>query len=212
MASGTEGQSTGDYAREILPEVQRFPSSKIIDALLPIPAQRHPRLNPSSTSRLYTSRIQNLAACLIQISGDEAREPCGRCKNRKGLWLLCVVSSVPIVRAATRGACANCYYNGKARGCEMQTAGGSPEERPVNIAWTARTPLWTVFSYRRCPCACYLTTLVKWPTPCIFAGTQRATTHRKTPPGRTGNRKADFTPSRSNKVPETVKRRNRSRP
>jgi hypothetical protein len=54
---------------------------------------------------------------LLQCGGQEVSEACTRCQEGQGFWTQCVVPNDWATSWITRGACANCYMDGKRGMC-----------------------------------------------------------------------------------------------
>lgn len=81
---------------------------------------------------------QNLAALIMQITGDKVEQPCSRCRDGgDGPFAQCVVMSRNALEGAKNEfpACGNCTYDGRDSSCECVTARmRKPQPRSVREA------------------------------------------------------------------------------
>ncbi|KAI4861327.1 hypothetical protein F4820DRAFT_433980 [Hypoxylon rubiginosum] len=112
------------YRDKITPAMHSsIPQSKslVTQSLLRLPARNTLRHNPkyASSRKGFKGSLQlNINAALLQASGTRKshRAKCQNCTEGKGFWDSCVVASWDM-EYDLQGACANCYYNGKAIRC-----------------------------------------------------------------------------------------------
>jgi hypothetical protein len=97
-----------------------------------LPIRRDCHKNDNHPNNFTFKRYENIVAMKIQLTGDLAPKKCMNCARGGGLWKECVITTLPTIQVSTKGACANCYYNGSGRRCSLR--------RPNNHRRATRDP------------------------------------------------------------------------
>ncbi len=97
------------------------PSNTAVKELLMLPKQRDVEYNNHRRATHFAEEAsRDVAALVMQVVGDEAAEPCSRCRQGKGPFAGCVL--VPDIARHTKKrypCCANCLYRGKKLYCSL---------------------------------------------------------------------------------------------
>jgi hypothetical protein len=111
------------YIQQHLVSVRNMPENPAIRHLLSLPRQRDVKYN---TQRRRTDFVEtgsrDIAAMIIQVTGDEVSDVCKRCRQGKGPFEGCVV----VPHAAHEDTkerypcCGNCLYGGKKLHCTLR--------------------------------------------------------------------------------------------
>ncbi|KAK4126455.1 hypothetical protein N657DRAFT_615213 [Parathielavia appendiculata] len=121
-----------------------IPSSRVIRHLLTLPRRREIQFNTHRRrSGFVEGKNEDIAAVIVQVTGDEVSSPCSRCRKGKGLFKGCVV--VPEQahpKAKTRyPCCGNCLYKGKRSSCSLLKWVGERDTRATTtLAADDQTP------------------------------------------------------------------------
>ena len=126
-----EPNSTSDpsglwkYIQPRLAYTVDIPSTGFVSELLVLPKRRDVENNPhwqSRSGRFNEKTPRDVAAMVIQVTGDEAPEACTRCRDAKGPFQGCVVISTEAYPEAQSRylSCANCLYRGTQTFCSLK--------------------------------------------------------------------------------------------
>ncbi|KAK3378721.1 hypothetical protein B0T24DRAFT_520959 [Lasiosphaeria ovina] len=112
-----------EYLRPYLTHTRDIPDGDCVRELLQMPQLRDLNLNPYRAPLEYGERsARDVAAMIIQVTGEEVVKNCKRCRDGKGPFSSCVV----IARKADGEArlqyisCANCLYHGQSTYCSIK--------------------------------------------------------------------------------------------
>jgi len=123
-----------------------IPAKGYVHKLLELPRVRNLEWNPTwlATHPFNDTNPRDISALIIQVTGEHAPNPCGRCRTGKGPFASCVMISAKASSAplTTVWSCANCFYHfgqtycthrdwGKARAERILSARG--EGPPPNV-------------------------------------------------------------------------------
>lgn len=108
------------YIQPHLITTTSMPKAPVIRHLLAVPRQRDLQYNLRGT-RFYEMGFRDIAAMLIQITGDVPPDSCTRCRKGKGPFQGCVVmpQSAHLEAKERYPCCANCVYGGKKLHCSL---------------------------------------------------------------------------------------------
>lgn len=109
-----------NYIRPFLQNTTEIPKGGAIKELLTLPQRRQLVMNPS-WGKFRESESRDIAAMLIQVTGEEVPGACNRCREGRGPFKGCVVaakSTHPAVKARYP-CCGNCVYQGKKFHCSL---------------------------------------------------------------------------------------------
>ena len=112
--------------RRVLPPGFNTRKYKLLYSLRNAPVVRDLQSNDATRAGFTTNKSENLVALFIQLSGEEASKRCLACAQLKGVWAQCVITSDDLLQRSTKGACANCYYNGQASRCSFRPVASGP--------------------------------------------------------------------------------------
>ncbi|KAJ9131973.1 hypothetical protein NKR19_g9447 [Coniochaeta hoffmannii] len=103
------------YRMGYFPASERFPSAVTAGRFrsAPLRPQRTLDKNPLTRRSWHPKKPANWCAVLLQCGGQEVSDACTRCAEDQGMWTQCVVPNDWATSWITRGACANCYMDGK---------------------------------------------------------------------------------------------------
>lgn len=109
------------YIQPFLHDTTEVPESHTVKQLLALPRRRDLVMSPHSSAKFRELDSRDIAALLIQVTGEEALDICSRCKERKGPFQGCVVMahSAPSEVKARYPCCGNCVYQGKKFRCSL---------------------------------------------------------------------------------------------
>jgi hypothetical protein len=101
------------------PANERFPNAVTANRFraAPLRPQRTLEKNPLTRRSWHPKKPANWCAVLLQCGGQEVSDACTRCVAGQGFWKECVVPNDWATSWITRGACANCYMDGKRANC-----------------------------------------------------------------------------------------------
>ncbi|PFH59024.1 hypothetical protein XA68_12904 [Ophiocordyceps unilateralis] len=85
--------------------------------MLELEPRREVRYRSDKKPKMNFKRKENCEAMLLYLTGEEADEPCERCKDGRGPFIGCV--RIPGI---CLGACSNCVYNSSASYCCFHTS------------------------------------------------------------------------------------------
>ncbi|KAK3905967.1 hypothetical protein C8A05DRAFT_30204 [Staphylotrichum tortipilum] len=109
------------YVQSHLVSTTERPTNMAVRELLMLPRRRDIQFNWHSRARPFSEEAsRDVAALIIQVVGDEAPEPCTRCRHRKGPFEECI--NVPELARHTKKrypCCGNCLYKGKKLLCSL---------------------------------------------------------------------------------------------
>ncbi|KAH8912117.1 hypothetical protein BR93DRAFT_61668 [Coniochaeta sp. PMI_546] len=107
------------YRMGYFPANERFPNAVTANRFraAPLRPQRTLDKNPLTRRSWHPKRPANWCAVLLQCGGQEVSDACTRCVEGQGMWTQCVVPNDWATSWITRGACANCYMDGKRANC-----------------------------------------------------------------------------------------------
>lgn len=124
IPSKLDGVAESNWKRIVHPHLKNtslspIPQTGHVPQLLPLPQVRKLIFNPHFPSGYAESRIQDISALIIQITGEKASTPCTRCRKGKGPFSGCVVISpnAPLQSRCRITSCANCFYKGNQVRC-----------------------------------------------------------------------------------------------
>ena len=120
MAQGSEEAELWAYIQPHLITTTSMPKATVIRQLLAVPRQRELQYNLRGT-RFYETSYRDIAAMLIQVTGDVPPDSCTRCRKGKGPFQGCVIMSQSAHLEAKERypCCANCAYGGKKGHCSL---------------------------------------------------------------------------------------------
>jgi hypothetical protein len=120
IAKGSGEAELWAYIQPHLITTTSMPKASVIRQLLALPRQRELQYNPRGT-RFYETSYRDIAAMLIQVTGDVPPESCKRCRKGKGPFQGCVVMSQSAHLEAKERypCCGNCAYGGKKSHCSL---------------------------------------------------------------------------------------------
>ena len=100
-----------------------IPNKGRVPELLNLPRRRSLKMNPARAHRGFREKsARDIAAMVIQLTGEKPPDICTRCRDGKGLFKQCIV----IDRESNRDAksryvsCANCLYRGNQTYCSLK--------------------------------------------------------------------------------------------
>jgi hypothetical protein len=107
------------YRMGYFPANERFPDAATATRFraAPLRPQRALEKNPLTRRSWHPKKPANWCAVLLQCGGQEVSDLCTRCVEGQGFWRQCVVPNDWATSWITRGACANCYMDGKRSMC-----------------------------------------------------------------------------------------------
>jgi len=107
------------YRMGYFPASERFPSAVTAGRFrsAPLRPQRTLDKNPLTRRSWHPKKPANWCAVLLQCGGQEVSDACTRCAEGQGMWTQCVVPNDWATSWITRGACANCYMDGRRASC-----------------------------------------------------------------------------------------------
>lgn len=107
------------YRMGYFPANERFPNATTASRFraAPLRPQRTLEKNPLTRRSWHPKQPANWCAVLLQCGGQEVSDACTRCVDGQGFWTQCVVPNDWATSWITRGACANCYMDGKRSSC-----------------------------------------------------------------------------------------------
>jgi len=112
-----------EYTRPHLTHFTQIPETGFIQELLLLPRKRNLKFNTQRTDLKFEEKTpRDIAALLIEVTGEKPPSPCDRCRENKGIFKKCVV----IHRKASEGAreryrsCSNCLYRGNQTYCSLK--------------------------------------------------------------------------------------------
>jgi hypothetical protein len=111
-----------DYIQPHLHDTRTIPASGHVKELLPSTRVRDLQWNPNSTRPFVENKPKDISCMIIQVTGEQAPEPCSECAKGKGPFDGCVVidrNAHPDVRSCMI-SCANCNYHGHQTGCSIK--------------------------------------------------------------------------------------------
>jgi hypothetical protein len=120
--------------RCVLPSGYNTRKYKLLYSLRNAPVVRHLQKNDATRAGFTTNKSENLIALYIQLSGKESSERCRPCAQLRGVWAQCVITSDALLQHSTKGACANCYYNGQASRCSFRRPAASSPPLPTTVS------------------------------------------------------------------------------
>ncbi|KAL2134695.1 hypothetical protein VTI74DRAFT_11099 [Chaetomium olivicolor] len=108
------------YIKPHLAMTKTVPSNAAVRHLLTLPRRRDLEFNPRGHGFREFS-AQDIAALLVQLTGDEAQESCRRCRKGKGPFQGCVLMPESARFEAKRRypCCGNCLYQGQKLHCSL---------------------------------------------------------------------------------------------
>jgi len=119
----SDPQALWEYTRRHLTHFTQIPETGFIGELLLLPRKRNLKFNPQRADLKFEEKTpRDVAALLIEVTGEKPPSPCDRCQESKGIFKKCVV----IHRKASEGAreryrsCANCLYRGNQTYCTLK--------------------------------------------------------------------------------------------
>jgi hypothetical protein len=110
------------YIQPRLFSTTSIPNSTALKHLLALPRRRDVQFNTHRRrSEFVEGGTRDIAAMVIQVTGEQASIPCTRCRKGKGPFQGCVVASEHAhPKAKTRyPCCANCLFGGKKLHCSL---------------------------------------------------------------------------------------------
>jgi hypothetical protein len=110
------------YIRPHLKKTKEIPDTGWVKELLPLPQMRELEWNPNRRHDFYETVPRDISCLIVQITGEEAPDPCTKCLEGKNPFNGCVVISrdaPPEVRARMV-SCANCNYHGRQAECSIK--------------------------------------------------------------------------------------------
>lgn len=110
------------YIQQHLVSTTEIPSSSAVKNLLTLPKQRDVKLNTHHRSKGFIeTSSRDIAAMIIQVTGDVVSVPCKRCRQGKGPFKGCVVASQATHddTKARYPCCGNCLYGGSKLMCTL---------------------------------------------------------------------------------------------
>ena len=120
--------------RRVLPSGYNTRKHKLLYSLRNAPVVRHLQKNNATRAGFTINKSENLIALYIQLSGKESSERCHPCAQLRGIWAQCVITSDALLQHSTKGACANCYYNGQASRCSFRRPAASSPSLPTTVS------------------------------------------------------------------------------
>jgi hypothetical protein len=112
-----------------------IPTKGWIPALLTLHRVRQPDWNVDwLREHPYSdSHVRDVAALLVQLSGEPAPTPCNRCSEGKGIFRSCVMVSVKADSRVLENvvSCANCYYHSNSSYCSHRQWGAERNKKVV---------------------------------------------------------------------------------
>ncbi len=107
------------YRMGYFPANEHFPNAVTANRFraAPLRPQRTLEKNPLTRRSWHPKKPANWCAVLLQCGGQEVSDACTRCVEGHGFWTQCVVPNDWATSWITRGACANCYMDGKRANC-----------------------------------------------------------------------------------------------
>ncbi|KAJ4289478.1 hypothetical protein N0V88_006960 [Collariella sp. IMI 366227] len=129
----SETEDLWAYIKPHLVTAKTVPANTAVRHLLSLPRRRELEFNPRGRG-FSDSGGRDVAALLIQLTGDEARQSCKRCTKGKGPFKGCIVMPVS-ARSDVKNrypCCGNCLYNGKSLYCTLMES-----VRQRNVGWGA---------------------------------------------------------------------------
>lgn len=124
-------RSTGDKMalwEYIHPYLKNTPFSPIthlghVPEMLGLPRVRDVKLNKMAQNPYSEARAQDIAALIIQVTGDKSPRPCSRCQSGKGPFEGCYVISTqaPLATRQLITGCANCLYKCNHTHCDLKS-------------------------------------------------------------------------------------------
>ncbi|GAB1319579.1 hypothetical protein MFIFM68171_09789 [Madurella fahalii] len=72
------------YIKPFLHDTTELPGSSIVRQLLTLPQRRHLVMKPHFSAKFHEQGSRDIAAMLVQVTGEEASDACSRCKRRNG--------------------------------------------------------------------------------------------------------------------------------
>ncbi|KAB5572588.1 hypothetical protein GE09DRAFT_1217143 [Coniochaeta sp. 2T2.1] len=107
------------YRMGYFPAKEPFPNAVTANRFraAPLRPQRTLEKNPLTRRSWHPKKPANWCAVLLQCGGQEVSDACTRCVDGQGFWTQCVVPNDWATSWITRGACANCYMDGKRAMC-----------------------------------------------------------------------------------------------
>lgn len=107
------------YRMGYFPANESFPNAATASRFraAPLRPQRTLDKNPLTRRSWHPRAPSSWCAVLLQCGGQEVSDACTRCAEGQGFWTQCVVPNDWATSWITRGACANCYMDGKRSMC-----------------------------------------------------------------------------------------------
>lgn len=121
-ADARKAQAMWDYIQPHLHHTRTIPASGHVKELLPSTRVRDLKWNPNTTRSFVENKPKDISCMIIQVTGEQAPNPCSECAKGKGLFDGCVVidrNANPEVRSCMI-SCANCNYHGRQSGCSLK--------------------------------------------------------------------------------------------
>ncbi|KAI2616728.1 hypothetical protein GGR54DRAFT_219243 [Hypoxylon sp. NC1633] len=138
-----------------------IPNHPQIDHIKNLPARNDLQGNTLSNrfKQPNLKRIGNIKAALMQVAGQLAKVQCRSCQKGNGPWVNCVLAP----GNGLLSACANCFYNGRAKHCEFYRKDqrvtqyiyeGSEQYAPEHLGFELRFPFFLTAEVGGCHMRC----------------------------------------------------------
>ena len=125
LDTGGGAEDLWTYVQARLVSTTDIPQATAIQLLLSLPRRRDVQYNKHRRRVEFAENgSRDIAAMIIQVTGDHVPDMCTRCRKGKGPFQGCVVVSQSAhEKAQTRyPCCANCLFGGKKPNCSLKSA------------------------------------------------------------------------------------------
>ncbi|KAK3294303.1 uncharacterized protein B0H64DRAFT_184045 [Chaetomium fimeti] len=142
------------YIQQHLRTTTEMPPSKAVRNLLTLPKQRDVKFNTHRRAREFIeASSRDIAALIIQVTGDEVSDECRRCRQGKGPFEGCVVASQETHddTKARYPCCGNCLYGGNKLLCTLLKRGQKRKSRSTRASARDLSPVVGGVPARRSP-------------------------------------------------------------